>query len=741
MLGIRPGLLAVVGVALTAAPAAAQTPNSFVGANFTGVTSGTNPGGAWYPPDTQGAVGPNHYVEMVNGAARVYNKATGAVLSNLNLDVFWASPSYQIAGNTFDPRVSFDRASGRWFVSANDGLGNQLNSGILVAVSQTSDPTGGWNKFRFDADGSNTRWADYQTLGVSRDWVTVSSNMYGITTAPDDISFLTIPKASLLAGTTAGSQYLQPAGFASYGFTAHPASDLAGTSATGYTLSTYNSTALRLTKITGSTSAPTFGNTVNLTTPNLISPPNVTQPGTPTQIDTGDNRIESMPTLVNGKLWSVRGVSSGGAAQIAWVRINPTTNAIEEQGIIPTPAGLGVFFPAIAVNADGDIVVGFSGANSSTFPSAYAITGRYSGAGAVSWGAAVQTAAGVGYFETGGGRFGDYSQTSLDPADPGIFWTSQEFTTANNVWAIRNTELIPERAGQVRWKTATVGAFGTAANWQTTAPTATDHVIFSRWSASSYAVDATGGATYDRLSVRQTGSGTVTFNIPTGSTLALTNTSATTPSFVVSEFQGQSNVTISGGGTFSTRHAIIAAEPTGTATVTVAGTGTRWTNAFDLNLGGTASTAGGGAVLNVLGGAAVTVGGTMRIYKNDTTAIQVNVGAAGAPASLAVGGLVGTGTPRIDLANAASSLTVTDGLGTTYAGTVTGIGAFTKQGAGTFTLTGANTYTGATTVSGGTLALSGSASVAGSTTLTVGTGATLSVSGVTGGSNFDFTTN
>lgn len=59
--------------------------------------------------------------------------------------------------------------------------------------------------------------------------------------------------------------------------------------------------------------------------------------------------------------------------------------------------------------------------------------------------------------------------------------------------------------------------------------------------------------------------------------------------------------------------------------------------------------------------------------------------------------------------------------------------ALTKIGGGILTLTGANTYTGDTTVNGGTLAVSGSGSIASSANVSVNNGATLDMSGVTGG--------
>lgn len=55
-----------------------------VGLSFNGISYLT--GGTGSPPDTVGAVGPNHYVQMVNGSIQIFNKSGttlyGPVLSN-----------------------------------------------------------------------------------------------------------------------------------------------------------------------------------------------------------------------------------------------------------------------------------------------------------------------------------------------------------------------------------------------------------------------------------------------------------------------------------------------------------------------------------------------------------------------------------------------------------------------------------------------------------------------------------
>jgi len=102
------------------------------------------------PPDTMGAVGPSHFLEVINSSVAIYAK-TGSRLSHVKLDTFFTltigATTYPRNGS-FDPRVLYDRRSGRFFATAMErGSPSQEQNGIILAVSRTSDATGLWDKY------------------------------------------------------------------------------------------------------------------------------------------------------------------------------------------------------------------------------------------------------------------------------------------------------------------------------------------------------------------------------------------------------------------------------------------------------------------------------------------------------------------------------------------------------------------------------------------------------------------
>jgi hypothetical protein len=65
------------------------------------------------PPDTQGAVGIDKIFTNTNSNYKVQNKTTGAALSTVSSDTFWASSG---GSGFFDPRIVFDPYNQRWIL-------------------------------------------------------------------------------------------------------------------------------------------------------------------------------------------------------------------------------------------------------------------------------------------------------------------------------------------------------------------------------------------------------------------------------------------------------------------------------------------------------------------------------------------------------------------------------------------------------------------------------------------------
>lgn len=167
-----------------------------IGLNFTGTNLFQS---GFIPPDTMGAVGPDHIVELLNGRYVVYDKSNGNQVEASSLDQFWTDAGVNFVFFTFDPRILFDPFEQRWYATAVDNPDS--DNSFLVAVSNSADPTEGWTGFALDSDSTDLRWADFPTMGFNRDGLFISANMFGITGrgAGFAITFVVIPKDDLLA--------------------------------------------------------------------------------------------------------------------------------------------------------------------------------------------------------------------------------------------------------------------------------------------------------------------------------------------------------------------------------------------------------------------------------------------------------------------------------------------------------------------------------------------------------------
>jgi len=416
-----------------------------IGTNFTGTTFN----GSVIPPDTMGAVGPTHITELNNQEFRVYDK-NGNLVSSSTLDAFWTAAGAAIpAGDgTFDPRIIFDPQTGRWFAVSIDGLaGTGAGNRIYVAVSNTSDPTQGWRAVQFVGDAATgTRFNDFDMLGINSTGIYISTNNFVGATA--DVSLYVIPKADLLAATPTVANITRfenlPPG--TIGFTPHAVQNTSGSApTTGQFLSASNNGVLTLTNTTGVGPA-TLQASINVAVPAYIPKALGRQPGPNDNIEINDPqaRFFGAPVRIGNSLWAAHAVQgTAGNSAVRWYEIDATTNTLKQSGTIADP-NLDFYYPSIAVNARGDVVIGFSGSGDAQAISTYAAVGRTSGA-TTTFGAPQLLKQGTGTynvdFGSGRNRWGDYSATVVDPAQPNTFWTFQEFVNGDDVWSTQITQL------------------------------------------------------------------------------------------------------------------------------------------------------------------------------------------------------------------------------------------------------------------------------------------------------------
>lgn len=130
------------------------------------------------PPDTEGDVGPNHYVQMINMSMAVFNKQGELIFGPLSNETFWQGEPEPWSGNSNgDPIVLYDEQADRWLISELS-FPNHPNGPYYekIAISQTGDPTGAWYLYGYEYD----YFCDYPKIGIWHDgyYMTTNNNYY-----------------------------------------------------------------------------------------------------------------------------------------------------------------------------------------------------------------------------------------------------------------------------------------------------------------------------------------------------------------------------------------------------------------------------------------------------------------------------------------------------------------------------------------------------------------------------------
>jgi len=432
-----------------------------------------NSGSYSIPPDPHGAAGPSHLVSVVNTSIEWFTKV-GVQQNSQSLASFFASLT-PLTG-TFDPKVIYDQYNGRFVIVTLERTTTPSNtSRILVAVSKTTDPNGGWwfTSINSAITIGTLSWADYPGFAAGTNAIYITANMFSFAgNGYTGGRLWIINKTPFYTGGAASvNVYDHITLVGGFNITYQPThmfgvpQSNTGTFLIGYSgLTTGVDEGLSIIRIDSPLGAISFNHQTPLVDniDNTAGPYNLApQLGTATRIATNDRRSQNA-VWRNNFLWSAftvvpnSGVTAG-EVTAHWVRINTVTLsalALQDQGDVggeTIATNCYTFFPSIAVNSTNDIAIGFSASASAIYPGCY-YTGRLStDAAGFTIAPDVVRAGEDYYFRMFGGtrnRWGDYSGTSVDPSDDQTFYVFNEY-------ALTRGTILPQYPTQDgRWGTA-----------------------------------------------------------------------------------------------------------------------------------------------------------------------------------------------------------------------------------------------------------------------------------------------
>jgi hypothetical protein len=444
-------------------PAPPATPVNFDG---TPVNNGA-------PPDSDGRVGPNHYIQFVNTRFQIWDKAGHSLYGPFVGKTLWQFLGGVCAvHNDGDPVAAYDNLADRWILTQFTTAvpaGPVQGSHQCFAVSKTGDPLGPWYLYDFRTSTDPALFEDYPHLGVWPDsYYMVTHEFNG--TAYSQENLYAMERAAILAGMPARIQVNKSFDAVNFGIGALP-SDLDGLTppppgAPNYVVryssqlndgrtgnppnvldiwqaaATWGATPTLT--VTGPTLVPvaTFNDVFSCLGVNRACIAEPLNPATPQDyLDVVGDRIMFRNAYRNFGdheslvLNHTVNVAASGADQagVRWYEVrspgnNPTV--FQQSTYAPTdvpPASR--WMGSIAMDNSGDIALGYTKSSAQIFPSPM-ITGRLAGDPASTMGAESVVFAGAGSQVGTGNRWGDYSAMSVDPRDGCTFWYTSEYLPA-----------------------------------------------------------------------------------------------------------------------------------------------------------------------------------------------------------------------------------------------------------------------------------------------------------------------
>lgn len=441
-----------------------------VGPAWSGLTDQAIPCGSSRPcvepADPWIAVSSTHVVQAVSQAVRITTR-TGTEPRTISNRTFFDVPAWSSTAFVEYPRVLFDPGRGRWIATLFAGTCS--GGALFVAVSETADPTGAWDRSYLPFAG---RWPSYPTLGSSSALVAVGVNEFAVSCGAGGSSVVgrylgaslhVLDWADLADGDatrTVASTDPDPAAF-----TYAPAAGLTAGNPLHAVVAlddgSTNRADLGYLAIDGTVAGSlAVGTPVNLA--EAIGLAKLADP--PTPVDAGGligvqaNALDLRPTdavwrdgrlLVASTDRCAVGSTTRPCGRITELVTQPGLGAPalrQDLHLAPTAGYTDTFVPGIGSSDDGTTWAVFSQAGAGRYVSTWArrqLPGETPG----SWSPGVAlVAAGRGpYGGTAGAglneRWGDEVGVARDPADPSSVWQANQVASTGGGWETRVARL------------------------------------------------------------------------------------------------------------------------------------------------------------------------------------------------------------------------------------------------------------------------------------------------------------
>ena len=388
------------------------------------------------PPDTNGSVGENDYVQWVNEAFAIFDKRTGTVkVAATDGNALWQGFGGNCeVSNDGDPITLYDKVAARWIMT-QFAVSKGPPFSQCIAISKSSDPSGAYYRYEFQFQQFN----DYPKFGVWPDGYYASFNMFS-----GDVfvgaKVCAFDRQKMLGGQSANMRCFDLPNYAGL----LPA-DIDGTSPPPSGSPAYfvnfgdNELNLWRFKVDWVTPANSqFSGPVLIPVaafvPACAGGDCIPQPKSAQKLSSLADRM--MYRLAYRKFADHESlvvnhtVQSGNSSGVRWYELRDPGGApaVFQQGTI-APDSAFRWMGSIAMDKMGNILAGYSVSSAQIYPS-IRYTGRLATDPPNVMSIEKNAVQGKGSQDPGLDRWGDYSSVSLDPSDDCTLWFTTQYLAA-----------------------------------------------------------------------------------------------------------------------------------------------------------------------------------------------------------------------------------------------------------------------------------------------------------------------